>query len=338
MKRSIKALTNDQFIHWLAAHGQPAFRAEQVRRWLYDRWAVDFEEMTNLPGALRDQLTAAFSACGLVEENRQQADEGTVKFLCALLDGQAIETVYIPTGRRRTVCVSTQVGCPVRCAFCASGRGGLIRNLTRDEMIDQVIHVQRWAGAPVTNLVVMGMGEPMLNLAELIPALETVCDPLGLGLSARHVTVSTSGIPTGIRQLADEKRPWNLALSLHATTDAARARLIPPEHRFPISEILAACDYYRNKTTRMVTFEYALVRGMNDSPKDAGELAAMAKRLRAKINLIPCNASSAAHLSPSPERIQQFLKILAGAGARVTLRESRGEQIQAACGQLRTGR
>lgn len=338
MKQSLKRLTNAQFTQWLNERGQPAFRAKQVRGWLYGRWAVDFEDMTNLPGALRDQLNASFIACGLVEKSRQQADDGTVKFLFKLLDGQAIETVYIPTGKRRTVCVSTQVGCPVRCAFCASGRGGLIRDLRRDEIVDQVIRAQRHIGASVTNIVVMGMGEPMLNLVELIPALEMVCDPQGLGLSARHITVSTSGIPAGIRRLADEKRAWNLALSLHATTDAARARLIPPDYRFPISDILTACDYYREKTKRMVTFEYALVRGANDSLTDAVELAAMAKRLRAKINLIPCNASSGAHLSPSSKAIGCFLETLTGAGARATVRQRRGEQIQAACGQLRGSR
>lgn len=338
MKCSIKTLSREDFLQWLEDRGQPAFRAEQVRSWLYDRWAVDFDDMINLPLGLRQDLQAAFVACSLIEEDRQEAEDGTVKFLFKLLDGEAVETVYLPARRRRTVCISTQVGCPVRCAFCASGRGGLVRNLNRDEIVDQIIRVQGHIGTSVTNVVVMGMGEPMLNLAELIPALDTVCDPLGLGLSARHMTVSTSGIPAGIRRLAEERRPWNLALSLHATTDAARARIIPPEFRAPISEILKACQYYREKTSRMVTFEYALVAGMNDRRKDAVELAAMAKQLRAKVNLIPCNASSPGHLAPAVKEVQSFLKIVTQQGARATVRQRRGEKIQAACGQLRGAR
>ena len=334
MESPLKNVPEDSFIQWLNDHGHPGFRAEQVRRWLYERWALRFDDMANLPLRLREQLNEAFTACSLVEEDRCQAADGTVKFLFKLPDDQAVETVFIPTAKRRTVCVSTQVGCPVRCAFCASGRGGLIRDLKREEIIDQIIHVQRWAGAPVTNVVVMGMGEPMLNLSELILALETVCDPLGLGLSARHVTVSTSGIPAGILRLADERRPWNLALSLHATTDSDRARLIPPDFRYPIAEILKACEYYRAKTKRMVTFEYALIKGANDRLKDAVELAAIARRLRAKVNIIPCNASSSAHLPPSSEMVQTFLKTLKDAGARATVRQKRGEKIQAACGQL----
>lgn len=316
--------------------GQASYRCRQVLNWLYSQWATEFEEMTSLSAALREALAEAFIAFSAPVQELQIGADGTVKFLHRLVDGEAIESVFIPSGRRRTVCISTQVGCPVGCAFCASGRGGFTRNLDRAEIVDQVIHACQYTGERVTNVVVMGIGEPLLNLGELVPALDLVCRPDRLGLSARHVTVSTSGIPDGIRELAECGRPWNLALSLHATSDRERALLIPPPYRAPLDEILRACTFYRAQTHRMVTLEYAIIAGQNDSKASAERLAAIALELRAKVNLIPCNPiPHSPHAAPPEKGLQHFLDILLNRGVQATIRKRRGDKIRAACGQLR---
>jgi 23S rRNA (adenine2503-C2)-methyltransferase len=336
MRTAIKNLSAGQLADWLRQRGHPPFRLGQIWDWLFRKWAADFAEMSNLPKDLRNDLGAAFSAFSLDEEECLAADDGTAKFLHRLADGESIESVLIPAGKRRTVCISTQVGCPVQCSFCASGRGGLVRDLSRAEIIDQVLHACRKDDAPVTHVVVMGIGEPLLNLGELLPALDMVCSPECLGLGARHVTVSTSGIPEGIRALAEHGRPWTLALSLHATTDQQRATLIPATHRAPIDEILEACRDYRGKTNRMVTLEYALLAGRNDSDSDCTRLATIARDLRAKVNLIPCNPASGVHSPPDMAVVARFRDNLLSQGARATVRQRRGETIQAACGQLRS--
>ncbi len=334
-REAIKNLSPDELRAWLAEHGEPAFRLRQLHEWLYGKWAVDFAEMSSLSGRLREQLATAFTAFSLTLVETQVADDDTRKFLFRLADGESIETVLIRAPERLTVCVSTQVGCPVGCSFCASGRGGFVRNLRRGEIVDQIIHACREAGRKVTNVVVMGMGEPLLNLGDLLPALEAVGDSERLGLGARQITISTSGIPAGIRQLADCGRPWNLALSLHGTTDEQRARLIPPTHRARLAEILEACHYYRQQTKRMVTLEYALIAGSNDALQDAAAVAELARALRAKVNLIPCNPVGPGQRAPAGERVRAFLRELTGRGVQATIRQRKGDQIQAACGQLR---
>ncbi len=315
--------------------GREPFRRDQILDWLYRKWATDFQEMTNIPMNLRDQLAADHTAFSLALVTSSRDPDGTEKFLFQLAGGETIETVIIPAGRRLTVCISTQVGCPVRCAFCASGRRGLVRNLNRAEIIDQIIYASRHLGQRVTNVVVMGMGEPLLNLENLMPAIDLACDERKLGISARRITISTSGIPPGIRALADARRPWNLALSLHAVTDEKRAAIIPPAYRASIHDIIEACLYYRRQTSRMVTFEYTLMRNFNDSTQDAIGLAGLARKTHAKINLIACNPVTAKHQAPSAAAVQAFANRVAASGAQITIRQSKGSQINAACGQLR---
>jgi 23S rRNA (adenine2503-C2)-methyltransferase len=324
----------------LLAWRQPAFRAKQIRQWLFEKLALDADEMTNLPASLRQALAREFAVCSvsLLEELRDE--EGTTKWLLVLPDGQTIETVLIRAPERLTVCISTQVGCPVRCAFCASGKQGLVRDLRMGEIVDQVVYANRAAGQRVDNIVVMGMGEPLLNLSALLPALDTICagNGEGLGVGARHVTVSTSGIVPGIRQLALAGRQWNLALSLHGVSDERRAQFIPPAHRYPLADILQACREYREATGRMVTLEYALVAGENDTVADAQELATIARDLRAKVNLIPCNAVGGGHRASSADCVQAFHERLLARGVQATVRRRKGTDIQAACGQLRARR
>lgn len=324
----------------LAGWGEPAFRLKQLKEWAYGRFAASYDEMSNLPKGLRRRLEDAGIAPFALEvvERLQDPDDGTVKWLSRLEDGNTVETVLMRVPERTTVCLSTQVGCPVRCVFCASGRNGLVRNLTSGEIVDQVMLACRELGGRVDNIVVMGMGEPLLNLEALAPALERTA------FGARHVTISTSGIVPGIlrlAQLAEEapqgaaSRNWNLALSLHGVDDESRARIIPPHHRYPLEEIFQACRVHREKTGRMLTLEYALVRGQNDSLEAQRHLAEIAHDLRAKVNLIPCNPNASALAAPELRRCRQWLDGLCARGVQATLRHSRGQAILAACGQLR---
>ena len=333
--RQIKNLTPDEFTAWLAEHKQPAFRGKQVREWLYRHLAISWDEMTSLPAGLRRDLAADFLACSLTVIEEQAADDGTVKILFQLPDGETIESVRIKAPGRHTVCISTQVGCPVRCTFCASGRDGLIRDLTPGEIVDQVVMACRALGERVDNVVVMGMGEPLLNLDNLLAALEMLGSPDGLGIGARSITISTSGVVPGIRRLADLGKQWNLALSLHATTETARARLIPAAHRWPLEEILEACCYYFEKTSRIVTLEYALIAGNNDSAEEMRHLAGIARRLHAKVNFIPYNQTTAAYHQPVDADVRRCVQAIEKAGIPVTVRREKGAEIQAACGQLR---
>lgn len=334
----LRELSLEECAVWLAEQRQPAFRARQIREWLFAKLALSAAEMTNLPANLRMALERDFAVCSVAVIDTQGDDEGTIKWLFGLGDGETIEAVLIRAPDRLTLCISTQVGCPVRCAFCASGRHGLVRNLSAGEMVDQVVFAQRAAGQRLDNIVVMGMGEPLLNLEALLPALDVVCSPTGLGIGARHVTVSTSGIVPGIRQLAGAGRQWNLALSLHGVSDERRARFIPPAHRYPLAEILAACQEYRAATGRMVTLEYALVAGENDSSADGERLARIARDLHAKVNLIPCNPADSGHRASAAGQVRAFHDILLAQGVQATLRRRKGSEIEAACGQLRARR
>jgi len=335
MNPRIKCLSDAEIHDWLTNRGYPRFHGPQLARWLYQRWATTFAEMTDLPQQLRRELEDHFAPFSLHTRTQARATDGTEKFLFELTDGETIETVLVPAPRRDTVCLSTQVGCPVRCTFCASGRGGLVRDLEPDEIIDQVVFACRHLGRRVTNIVVMGIGEPLLNLDSLVAALEQAGDPEGLAIGARRITVSTSGIPEGIRALAERGLQWNLALSLHAPDDRKRARLIPALHRAPLATIFEACEFYRSRTGRVVTLEYALIRGVNDSDADGCALADIARRLRAKVNLIPLNPTVGTMAAPNAGRTARFEQNLADRGVRVTVRRRKGGEIAAACGQLR---
>lgn len=319
--------------------GQPAFRTKQIRTWLYGKFATSYAEMTNLPAKLTAALSERVRAFSLTPcERLTDPEDGTVKWLSELEDGNTIETVLIRVPERSTVCISTEVGCPVQCVFCASGRNGLVRNLTPGEIIDQVILASKENGARVDNIVVMGMGEPLLNLENLVAALDAIAAEVALDFGARHVTISTSGIVPGIRRLAELGRAWNLALSLHAVDDESRAKIIPGKCRYPLEEIFAACEEHRRLTGRMLTLEYALIAGQNDARPTLEKLADIAHALRAKVNLIPCNPNASALSAPTARRCQDALDFLTTHGVQATLRHSRGQKILAACGQLRQKR
>ncbi|MGN0866661.1 MAG: 23S rRNA (adenine(2503)-C(2))-methyltransferase RlmN [Oligosphaeraceae bacterium] len=332
-------LASEQGRAQLKAWGEPDFRLRQLNQWTLERFAASYDEMSNLPRGLRQRLAEVASPFALeVVERLQDPGDGTVKWLSRLEDGHTVETVLLRVPDRTTVCISTQVGCPVRCVFCASGRNGLVRNLTAGEIMDQVMLASREVGKRVDNIVVMGMGEPLLNLEALVPALERIA------FGVRHVTISTSGIVPGILKLArlaeeaapsETSRNWNLALSLHGVDDESRARIIPSHHRYPLEEIFQACRVHREKTGRMLTLEYALVRGQNDSQDAQRRLAEIARELRAKVNLIPCNPNASALEAPELRRCRQWAEDLCARGVQATLRHSRGQAILAACGQLR---
>lgn len=335
MKPALSALSQPELAQWLLQNGQPQYRANQIREWLDRKWASDFADMRNIPSTLRSALTDAFRCTSVEPVDHRTADDGTTKYLLELHDKHTIETVLIPAPGRTTVCISSQVGCPVRCAFCASGRTGLARNLDTAEIIDQVRFACRTLDRRVDNVVVMGIGEPLLNLEALLPALEALCAPDRIGLSARRVTISTSGIVPGIYRLAEAGHPWNLAVSLHSPRDRGRAALIPPQYRYPLRDILSACQTYETKTNRMVTLEYALMANTNDSIDDAKDLANIARRLHAKVNLIPHNPAGSIHAPPPNHTTHAFLAILTENGIQATIRREKGALVNAACGQLR---
>ena len=322
--------------------GEPAFRGRQIARWLYDpaRLATSYEQMTDLPAALRTKLAAELPIQSLTRVRELQTDNGdTIKSLYRAHDGQLLETVLMLYRDRATVCVSCQVGCAVGCAFCATGLGGLMRNLTAGEMVEQTVNAARRArelGRPLTNLVMMGMGEPLQNYAETMTFVGILNDPRGFNFGARRITISTSGIVPKIDALAEEPYQVNLAVSIHAPNDELRSSLVPINRRWPVAELIAATDRYTAKTGRRVSFEYALMGGINDDDATAHELARLLQGRLCHVNLIPYNPVDLLEFTrPSPERIERFAGILRDAGVPTTVRYSRGVDIAAACGQLR---
>jgi 23S rRNA (adenine2503-C2)-methyltransferase len=333
-------LTLPELEERLVALGHPAFRARQVWGWAYRHLVNDFPEMHNLPAPLREELATALPLDLLTPVRTLTADDGeTIKTLYRTEDGQLLETVLMLYPDRATVCVSCQVGCAVGCAFCATGLMGLTRNLSAGEMVAQVAGAMREArqrGRALTNVVMMGMGEPLQNYAETMRFIRIIHDPDGLGLGARRITVSTSGIVPRIEALADEALPVNLAVSLHAPNDELRSRLVPINRRYPIAVLLAAIDDYIMKTGRRVSFEYALMRGINDSEEIARELAALLRGRLCHVNIIPLNPVDVLpYERPDPAGIERFAHTLREAGIPTTVRYSRGLDIDAACGQLR---
>jgi len=322
--------------------GQPAFRGRQLASWLYARGARSFEEMTDLPAALRARLAEA-AAVGRSElAVRQAARDGTLKLLLRYPDGKEIETVVLPYEDRTSVCISSQVGCPVGCVFCATATMGFTRNLSAGELVDQVLTARECApprgaggaGQPVTHVVVMGMGEPLLNYANLVRAFRLLHEEVGM--SYRHLTVSTAGHVPGIRRLAEEGLPVTLALSLHAPNDALRAELIPMSRKWGVQEVIAAVREYTERTGRRVTLEYLLLARVNDEPEHARQLADLVRGTIAHVNLIPWNPADTFTRfdAPSATRVRAFRQILEAQGVSVTQRVERGQDIAAACGQL----
>lgn len=315
--------------------GEPAYRVRQVWDGLHRRFA-DPEAMTDLPRGLRERLAAALPAA-LTPVAESTSGDDTVKWLWSLPDGARIETVLMRYADRATVCVSTQAGCAMACGFCATGQAGFERHLTAGEIVEQVIEAARRA-APrrVSNVVFMGMGEPLANYERTWLAIERLHDDVGI--SARHLTVSTVGVAPGIRRLAGERLPVNLAVSLHAANDELRDHLVPLNRRYPLAELVAACRAYLSARNRRLSLEWALIDGVNDRPTDAVELAALARALRAHVNLIPLNPTPGypARGTP-PDGVASFAERLRALGVNATVRRNRGTDIDAACGQLRAG-
>ena len=328
----------DELKELLKTLGEPKYRADQIVNHIYRGLATSYDEMTSLSKSLRTKLEAAAGEFPLRLTETLVAKDETEKLLLSLSDGDSIEMALIPSPDRMTFCLSTQVGCPVGCHFCASGAAGLARNLTAAEMLAELLIGSSLHGALPDNVVFMGIGEGLLNTRELFHALEFMTAPEYFGMSPRRITVSTSGIVPGIDKLAALKREFTLAISLHAPDDATRAKLIPDTIRYPIVEIMAAADRYREQAGRMVTLEYTLLDGINDSPAAARAMATLAKRHHAKINLIPFNVAKEGFRRPSAEKIKRFCAELESTGAHFTLRRERGAESSAACGQLRLRR
>ncbi|MFN4259579.1 MAG: 23S rRNA (adenine(2503)-C(2))-methyltransferase RlmN [Gemmataceae bacterium] len=323
---------------WFQERGQPPMRARQTRRWLLQGRAEGFAGMTDLPAALRHELDEAFTPLGTAIACHQTARDGTHKLLLRLRDDRHIECVLIQEGDRRTACVSTQVGCGMGCVFCASGLDGVERNLTSGEILEQLVRLRNLlpASERLTNIVVMGMGEPLANLDNLLTALDAACAAEGLGISPRHVTISTVGLPAKMRRLADEGKPYHLAVSLHAPWDDLRDRIVPTNPRTGLDAILQAADYFFEKTGRRVTYEYVLLGQLNDSNGAARELAARIQGRCAHVNLIPFNeVDGLPYRRPTQEALTAFVNHLRRAGLSVKVRKRKGSEIDAACGQLR---
>ena len=333
-------LTPAQLEERVAALGEPTWRAAQVLDWVYDKKVTGYGEFANVPATLRAKLTDALPFATMVLEREVVTDNGdTAKLLYRTFDGQYVETVLMLYRNRATVCVSCQVGCAVGCAFCATGIGGLMRNLTAGEMVQQTVDAARRAGElgrPLTNLVMMGMGEPLQNYADTMRFIGIIHDPRAMNFGARRITISTSGIGPRIDALALEPYQVNLAVSLHAPNDELRSRLVPINRRYPVAELMAACDRYTAATGRRISFEYALMNGINNSDEIARELGRLLHGRLCHVNIIPFNpVEMLAFERPDPAGIERFAEIVRSMGIPTTVRYSRGVEIAAACGQLR---
>lgn len=339
MKPLVYDLTMEQWEAWVKDQGLPRFRATQIFDWLYVKRATDFEAMTNLPKTLREQLAEQFRFDALQEITHMKSRDGTIKFLFGLHDQHAIETVIMKHNYGYSVCVTTQVGCRIGCTFCASTLGGLKRNLTAGEIVAQVVKCQQMLdadGERVSSIVVMGSGEPFENYEATMDFMRTVNHERGLNIGQRHITVSTSGIVPNIYRFADEGTQINLAISIHAPNDELRSKLMPVNRRYPFQDLIDACRYYIEKTGRRITFEYALIGGVNDQPEHAAELGEVLQDMLCHVNLIPVNHVPERRYVRTPrEDIYQFKRVLEAVKIPVTIRREQGHDIAAACGQLR---
>jgi len=320
----------------------PAYRARQIWRWLYVQRVTDWQDMANLPVALRQLMFARLDLCSAVALETVGAPGGTRKIVVGLPDGERVEGVLIPAPRRRTVCVSSQAGCKFHCAFCASGQAGFQRDLEAGEIVGQVLLAAAvWQERP-THVVFMGIGEPFDNYDNVLKAVRIINDPDGLAIGARRITVSSCGLVPGIRRLADEGLQIELSISLHAPSDELRSRLMPVNRSYPLGELLDACAGYATATRRIITFDYALIRGVNDSVPCAHKLARLLRPIPSRVNLIPLSAVDEFDGQPSASPVaREFVDTLTRAGINTTLRASKGAALKAACGQLRyrrTGR
>ena len=336
MNRDIKSMDLPELTEALAELGEPKFRAKQLFTWLH-RGARTFDEMTNLSKALREKLRTQFDLNPPEVARRQESRlDGTIKYLWRLADGNCVESVLMRYHHGNTVCISSEVGCAMGCAFCASTLGGLVRRLTPAEMLDQVLFTQLDSGLPISNIVLMGIGEPLDNYDNVLKFLRLVNHPDGLNIGMRHISLSTCGLVPRISRLAGEDLQLTLSVSLHAPTNAIRSRIMPVNKAYPVEELVAACRQYFETTGRRISFEYAMIRDVNDTPQVAEQLAALLHGLPAHVNLIPLNDVAESPLKPSTRRaVEVFQQILEGHGIPTTVRRTLGSDIDASCGQLR---
>lgn len=343
-KPDIKGLFPEELSSVFVPLGLPAFRGKQVFAWMHRKLVTDYAAMTDLSADLRMRLSRAFSFTVLKTRKAVKAPDGTTKYLFELADGLTIETVYIPETTRGTVCVSTMVGCPFACTFCATGQSGFRRNLSAAEIVDQVYRVQASLpeGRRVTNVVYMGMGEPLANYDQVLRSVRLLIHPQGMDLAQRRITISTVGLTPAIERLADEEMQVNLAISLHAPTQAGRLKLMPIAKKYNLDNLMAAARQYVHRTGRKVTFEYTVIPGMNDSPQDASALAKLVRHLQCVVNVIPLNPTEG--LPPDMVRMtkaeyqqhaEHFVELLRERAVEVAMRRSRGGEVAGACGQLR---
>ncbi len=334
--RPLLGCSLDELTQWVVQQGQPAYRGKQLHQWIYGKSVRSLDEITVFSKQWREAIAAV--PVGRSQRHHQaEAPDGTVKYLLRLDDDQIIEAVGIPSGKRLTVCVSSQVGCPMACDFCATGKGGFTRNLEPHEIIDQVLTVQDDFGQRVSNVVFMGMGEPLLNVDSVLAAVRSLNQDVGIG--QRNITVSTVGIPGQITKLAQHRLQVTLAVSLHASNQTIREQLIPSAGGYDIAQILAECRDYVARTGRRVTFEYIVLAGLNDSPQHAAELAHHLRGFQSHVNLIPYNPiAEVDYKRPTPSQVQDFEAALKQYHVAVSVRQSRGLMEDAACGQLRASR
>lgn len=335
--KDIKSLTLNELKEEMADMGEKSFRAKQLYEWMHKKLVVSYDEMTNIPAALADRCRERYSYTALRTIRVQESQiDGTKKYLFELADGNTVESVWMQYKHGNSVCISSQVGCRMGCRFCASTLDGLERSLLPSEMLDQIYAIIRHTGERVSNVVVMGSGEPMDNYENLLRFIELLTDENGLNISQRNITVSTCGIVPNIQRLADRKLQITLAISLHAATDEKRRELMPIANRYSLRELVEACTYYFRQTGRRITFEYSLVKGVNDTEEDAGQLAALIGHLNCHVNLIPVNTiKERSYVRSERCAVEAFRNRLEKKGVSVTVRRSMGQDIDGACGQLR---
>ncbi|MCA9121368.1 MAG: 23S rRNA (adenine(2503)-C(2))-methyltransferase RlmN [Planctomycetaceae bacterium] len=329
---------DDELMEWLGMQGQPAYRAKQLHQWLFEKRASNFDDMTNLSKSLRTQLTAEFQIWTTQIAKHLEAGDGTEKLLLELADGGRIECVLLRDESRRSICISSQVGCAMGCVFCASGLDGVDRNLTTGEFVEQMLRLARLLPEEerLSHIVVMGMGEPLANLDRLLPALEIASSPTGLGISPRRITISTVGLPPAMRRLSRECSRYNLAVSLHAPNDELRNKLVPVNRNTGLEEILAEADNYFEASGRRLTFEYVLLGDLNDQVEHAQQLGVLLRGRPALLNVIPYNpVAGLPYKTPSSTAQRRFREVLEQAGLNIQFRQRKGNEINAACGQLR---
>ncbi len=338
-KNQIKGLWLEELERLLSGWGEKPFRAKQIATWVYNKGVTDFDKMTNLSRTLREKLAENFTLSTLKLVTTQESQDGSVKFLFALRDGQTIESVLIRDKGKNTVCISAQVGCPLGCLFCATGYMGYKKNLTAGEIVDQVLQVRSYVykGEILNNIVYMGMGEPLLNYQNVLKSLQVLTSDYGVCISPKRITLSTAGVVPEIYKLADDGLKVKLAVSLHAADEELRKKLMPVTNKHSLKDLLEATKYYAKKVGHRVTFEYILIKGVNDSEKQAKQLARLIAHIPCKINLIMYNPIPDAPFErPTLEQAQKFREILYPRAPAVTLRISKGVDIAAACGQLKT--